>query len=300
MKLNLDSRGNKATLKARLNNVRKNGLPSKDTEKKEALALEYLLICDIEATCEDHRPDSSHSCSTESESSDYQHEIIELPVLLYSIAQKRVLSEFRQYVRPLEKPTLSEFCKSLTRIDQATIDDARDFTAAFHDLETWLVAETADLFVPPIDVSTERSTRFKGPRYRSRNWAFCTDGRADLEQFMATQLSLSKFNYYPQFLLGPYVDSRALFSYLVPGGRKLCDQLQYFNLRFEGTQHSGLDDSRNIARIVTAMLEKGWKIECNRFVEEVECGWLGSWSRKFREKREAREKQVIRVIDELD
>lgn len=31
--------------------------------------------------------------------------------------------------------------------------------------------------------------------------------------------------------------------------------LTFFNMEFEGRQHSGLDDSKNIARIVIKMLE---------------------------------------------
>lgn len=299
--------------------------------------LEYLLICDIEATCtasnRNERPSSSESATDMSlsglETDAWEHEIIEFPIVLFSIGENKVLSEFRTYIRPLKNPKLSDFCRALTGISQETVDSAQIFTEALREIEAWLLKETTGIFEPPLLDDTKLSIlhpqkqskraytnsrnpykdsrQFKGPRYRRRNWAFCTDGRSDLESFICLQLSLSQFPSFPPYFLGPYVDSRALFSWYSDaksrkGGRKIIDQLAYFDLRFEGQEHSGLDDTRNIARIVQQMIKKGWVVECNRYMEEVECGWTGDWSRKQRASREAEIKKgrPARRVDELD
>lgn len=48
---------------------------------------------------------------------------------------------------------------------------------------------------------------------------------------------------------------------------KLSDMLENLGLQFEGRPHSGLDDSKNIARILTKMLEDGWEAGCNETLQ---------------------------------
>ncbi|EIN06511.1 hypothetical protein PUNSTDRAFT_53952 [Punctularia strigosozonata HHB-11173 SS5] len=69
--------------------------------------LEYLFILDFEATCDDKEPKITQ-------------EIIEFPTLVYDLNTNRVLDEatFHEYVRPVVKPQLTEFCVSLTGITQ--------------------------------------------------------------------------------------------------------------------------------------------------------------------------------------
>lgn len=323
--LNIESRGNKPALKARLNAVKKHGIPQQKTENGSDKSLEYLLICDIEATCEDKaetRPSTSSSTQSNESTTinEGHHEIIEFPVLLYSLKEKRVIDEYRVYIKPVDRPILSKFCRSLTGIAQSTVDNAPIFPDALAALQLWLATTTGPLFTPNLmdDANqnshggrrgytnsrnpSKDSRQFKGPRYRRRNWAWCTDGRADLEVFVFKQLSISKFSHVPTYFLGPYVDSRALFGWYAKGSsRRLVDQLSFFRLQFEGSEHSGLDDARNIARIVTCMIDAGWTIECNRFLEEIDRGWTGKWSHKYRDKREQSLKsKPIRSIDELD
>ena len=42
--------------------------------------------------------------------------------------------------------------------------------------------------------------------------------------------------------------------------------LKTLGLRFEGRQHCGLDDTRNIVRVATQMIKDGCVLKYNRFI----------------------------------
>ena len=46
---------------------------------------------------------------------------VEFPAVLLDIQTGEILDEFQQYVLPRDNPKLSEFCKNLTGISQASI-----------------------------------------------------------------------------------------------------------------------------------------------------------------------------------
>lgn len=54
---------------------------------------------------------------------------------------------------------------------------------------------------------------------------------------------------------------------------KLSTMLEKLGLKYEGRPHSGLDDSRNIARIAIRMLQDGCQLRVN---ERMHCGQLMS------------------------
>ena len=66
-----------------------------------------------------------------------------------------------------------------------------------------------------------------------------------------------------------WIDVRKLFSsfYRVESGN-LVAMLQRLALQFEGRQHSGLHDSRNIVRIITQLIKDGCILKYNRFMPE--------------------------------
>lgn len=67
--------------------------------------LRYLLVLDFEATCWESGTRTNQ-------------EIIEFPTLLYNIQERKVEATFHKYVKPVQDPTLSEFCTQLTGITQ--------------------------------------------------------------------------------------------------------------------------------------------------------------------------------------
>ncbi|KNE54133.1 hypothetical protein AMAG_00135 [Allomyces macrogynus ATCC 38327] len=94
--------------------------------KKPAGPRHFLLVIDVEGTCDEHAQ------------FDYFNEIIELPCVLVDGLTGDVIDEFQTYVRPVEQPTLSEYCTRLTGITQSQVVSAPTFPAALWRLEAWL------------------------------------------------------------------------------------------------------------------------------------------------------------------
>ena len=73
-----------------------------------------------------------------------------------------------------------------------------------------------------------------------------------------------------------WIDIRKLFAsfYGIRSGN-LSAMLTRLGLQFEGRQHCGLDDTRNIVRVATQMIKDGCVLKYNRFVPNdllAECG----------------------------
>ena len=82
---------------------------STNARKNSISTLKYLLVLDFEATCWES-------------GTRIDQEIIEFPTLLYDINKKEVKATFHRYVRPVRSPKLSQFCTSLTGIEQVCPD----------------------------------------------------------------------------------------------------------------------------------------------------------------------------------
>jgi len=70
--------------------------------------LRYLLVLDFEATC------------GESDFPRNQMEVIEFPTLAYDLQEKKEVGKFHEYVKPVIRPQLTEFCTNLTGITQVS------------------------------------------------------------------------------------------------------------------------------------------------------------------------------------
>ncbi|KAJ3417580.1 3'-5' exoribonuclease 1 [Chytridiales sp. JEL 0842] len=240
------SKGNAKKLKKRLRNVMKAAKEAEVRADSEALAAQleqeaknardpswqpydYYCVFDVEATCEENNRT-------------FQHEIIEFPVVLIDGRTQQVIDEFRRFVRPTRNPILSDFCMGLTGIQQQDVDDADTFPKVIEEFEDWLGQYCEFPF---------------------ENMMWITDGPWDIRNFVTNQLRLINMKTPPYFKLSRYVDLRAFFKKAYPKGGKpnLVKMLQFFNMEFEGREHSGIDDTRNIARIVLAIMKDGHTFE---------------------------------------
>lgn len=98
--------------------------------------VEYLIVIDFESTCWEkeegkwRQPEIIGNKELYSAISYYQrHSLIyffryntEFPAILVELKTQKILSEFRQYIMPIESPKLSEFCINLTGITQEKLD----------------------------------------------------------------------------------------------------------------------------------------------------------------------------------
>jgi inhibitor of KinA sporulation pathway (predicted exonuclease) len=185
-----------------------------------------ILTIDLEATCwedqmaPDGQPQSVHNM-----------EIIEIGCVLAT--RDGVLLDSRSFlVRPTRFPKLSTFCQSLTGITQDMADTAPTFPEATDALNHWL-GQPADSFI------------------------WCSWGNYDRLHMQAQcgQLGASA-----AVLNFPHLNLKRLWRRSTGQRKKtgLASALAYHELSFEGQHHRGVDDARNIIRLLPFM---DWSLE---------------------------------------
>lgn len=202
----------------------------------EIQPLQYVVILDFEATCEADR------------AKQVDQEIIEFPALLLNVRDGRIEDEFRRFVRPVRQPELSKFCQQLTGISQADVDGAEPFPTVMHEFIEWLTTHGLD----PDHVS--------GPRY------IClTHGDWDLSEMLPremTQHNLCGKVGFDAACLRRWINLNPLFDAafcVTPGclprtSSGVESMLAHLGMRYVGRLHCGIDDARNIARIVQRLI----------------------------------------------
>ncbi|RDX52064.1 exonuclease [Lentinus brumalis] len=153
-------------------------------------------------------------------------EIIELPTLLYDIEQDQVKATFHEYVRPVRHPTLTKFCTDLTGIEQSTVDAADTFHTVWERYQEFL-REHGAIQDPESrhQVGLDPSTGALAPPYNR------------------------------------WINVKKSFQRLhgLKNPRGMAGMLRHANMELEGRHHSGIDDCKNILRVVQRMRQDGWK-----------------------------------------
>ncbi len=196
--------------------------------------LSHLVVLDFEATCDDRERPSPQ-------------EIIEFPSVLLSARTLEVVDAFESFVRPIHHPTLTDFCRRLTSIEQRDVDAARPFPEVFAAHQAWLTSHALSLTEPDGELS----------------YAFVTCGDWDLKTMLPAQLSACD----PPLDFAPH-PYRRWINVKKPfkawrGGRSagMPQMLRALGLPLDGRHHRGIDDCRNIAKIVRALVERGQPME---------------------------------------
>ncbi len=170
----------------------------------------YYLIIDFEATCAD---DGSLPAA--------EMEIIEIGAVMQNAQTLELDGEFQTFIKPVRHPRLTPFCTQLTTITQSQVDNAPDFPEAFSEFHAWVQEFPRSLF--------------------------CSWGNYD-----RNQLQQDCAQHDIEYPFTGHMNIKAEFSSAI-GSRKrfgLGDALRQLGLTFEGQAHRGIDDARNIARIV--------------------------------------------------
>ncbi|KAF7970746.1 hypothetical protein HWV62_1520 [Athelia sp. TMB] len=250
-------------------------LDLQDTSKRVKQPYDVLLVLDVEATC------------LENAGFHWPNEVVEWPVCLMrwkdmtngraSILE--VADEFRSFVKPTWAPVLSPFCTSLTGITQAQVDNAPTFPVVLQMFEKFLIKNGL------IDAVTGN---------RLVNFCWCSDGPFDVQNFVVKQCFISKISM-PEWLRGDVIDVRKQVIFWSegqpssyrrtprpkPGERRqslgIPLQLHALGLSsFEGRQHSGIDDTRNIARILAELARRGVSLQANCVIDpRRRWHWMG-------------------------
>ncbi|XP_070108848.1 3'-5' exoribonuclease 1 isoform X2 [Equus caballus] len=112
-----------------------------------------------------------------------------------------------------------------------------------------------------------------GTKYK---YSILTDGSWDMSKFLNIQCRLSRLKYPP--FAKKWINIRKSYGnfYKVPRSQtKLTIMLEKLGMDYDGRPHSGLDDSKNIARIAVRMLQDGCELRIN---EKMHAGQLMSVS----------------------
>ena len=72
-------------------------------------SFDYICVYDFECTCDNKKKLESQ-------------EIIEFPVVIIDVKNKKIKSIFQTYVKPTIEPVLTPFCTELTGITQEQVD----------------------------------------------------------------------------------------------------------------------------------------------------------------------------------
>ncbi|XP_073399132.1 ERI1 exoribonuclease 2 [Dendrobates tinctorius] len=210
---------------------------------------DYLIVIDFESTC---WKDTKH----------YGQEIIEFPAVLINTTHGEIESEFHMYVQPQEHPVLSNFCMELTGIKQQQVDDGVPLKICLSQFSTWiqkLQKERHIIFPGVLPAPTSSEQKMCG----FVTWSDWDLGVCLLYECRRKQLRKPD-------ILNSWIDLRLtykLFYNRKPKG--LNGALQDVGIEFSGREHSGLDDSRNTARLAWRMICDGCVMKITKSLDKA-------------------------------
>lgn len=156
--------------------------------------------------------DQSHAIPRE------ETEIIEIGAVLVDETTLQPLDEFQTFVRPVRHPKITEFCTELTSITQADVDKAPLLRAAMASLSAWL----------PGSVTLASWGAYDRNQFRRE----CGAKRIKLPWDSA------------------HLNIKERFGKLAGRRMGVGAALRRMGMSFEGTAHRGIDDARNIVRLL--------------------------------------------------
>ena len=109
--------------------------------------------------------------------------------------------------------------------------------------------------------------------FKDKRTAFITDGPWDIRDFIRKQLAHSKLPR-PKYF-EKWINLRRLFQdyYHLKERFNLGMMLEFLGMTFEGREHSGISDARNITRIAKRMAQDGCHLKPNDSYEDYRKGW---------------------------
>ncbi len=185
---------------------------------------DHFLILDFEATCDDQAPVEPQ-------------EIIEFPGVVLDASGDSV-AEFESFVRPVENPRLRPFCTELTSITQDQTDSAPVFVDVLANYERFLATHGLD----------------------HRNTLVVTCGDWDLRTMLPKQCRTAGVQTIP-VIFTRWLNIKTLYRNVMnlqEGTRvSMPTMLGGLELTLLGHHHRGIDDCRNIGRVLRALIQKG-------------------------------------------
>ena len=188
-------------------------------------------------------------------------------------------------MRPIGHPSLSQFCTTLTGIEQGQVDIAPTLLEVLRDVEEWMKRRN---LLPQDDNDTDMSNlnvkkfllitcgRWDFDKALPRNFQWYIDAYAKGEQEVirvvnetGKEVSFRNGTAELPHYYGCWYDLKDSFrthynTRSTPSFRKMLD---YMNIELVGRHHSGIDDSRNMARMLIKMLNEGYRFPRHKFYD---------------------------------
>lgn len=172
---------------------------------------EFYLVIDVEATCAEDNSIPRH-----------ETEIIEIGAVIVDATTFDMLDEFQSFIRPIRHPRLTHFCTHLTTIRQIEVDISPTYPIVIKKLETWLKPYRASLF--------------------------CSWGEYDQIQ-IERECRHHRVNY-PLGVRHLNLKTEYAHRHRLPKQVGMQTALRQAGLHLQGIHHRGIDDARNIARLL--------------------------------------------------
>lgn len=174
----------------------------------------YYLVIDLEATCDEDKRIRTKEMET-----------IEIGAVLVDGDTLEPVDEFQTFVKPVRHPVLTPFCTRLTSITQSDVERAPRFPEAMARVRQFIAGRPA---------------------------LFCSWGVYDKHQFEQdahyhrANLPFGK----------EHLNLKKRFSDVLGETERygMAGALRRVDLRLIGTHHRGIDDARNIARLLPWVL----------------------------------------------
>ncbi len=181
-----------------------------------ARVLDKIVIVDVEATCWDGANPEG-----------MENDIIEVGVCLLDMETGEVTDNRGILVKP-ERSVISPFCTELTTITQDMVDKE--------------------------GITFKQACAIPRKEYLSQSRAWASFGAYDLKQFQrqCTAMNIG-------FPFGPsHINVKTLFALKKRLGHEqgMAGALGILDLQLEGTHHRGVDDAKNIAKILRWILQE--------------------------------------------
>ena len=188
--------------------------------------IDYYLVLDFEATCDEiTKPEPQ--------------EIIEFPVLKVNATTMETEAIFHTYVQPTAHPKLTPFCTQLTGITQEMVNGKPSLLEVLEMFDQWMEKEELKV---------------------DANVCFVTCGDWDLKTMLPSQCEHLKVSVPPYFK--QWLNIKKAFK-KITGTRavSMVQMLGHLGLTLDGRHHSGIDDSKNIAKILKELIKRSPNIQ---------------------------------------
>lgn len=189
----------------------------------------------------------------------------EFGAVLVNLKNQQVVSEFHEYVRPTQKPILSDYCKDLTGITQEMIDDKEPFPAIYQKFKSWLESIRE---INQLNYTTPNTTN----THIDCNTTFCTWTNMDLSHYFSLDCGRHDIKYDDYFRV--WIDAKRYFRVSKKNNKNFHIEFNFdffllqrryrgrytfekarklLNIPQVGSAHSAIDDAKTLCQMVLTL-----------------------------------------------